>query len=311
MIKIEEIKYNIEKLSQTLPSFNIDSVYIEQNNILNKLKYKEDELHELRSCAKVLVSMAIGIAIDKQFKVNGETLTLDTKVYPIIKSVINIKNKNNLIKIEKWTLRNLLTHTTGYESQMMSERYIKDIDKDKLLDYALNYDIPYEVGKRFAYNNVEPFILAVFFQEAFKINLTDFINENIFKKLNITNFKWDNYGKYCPGATGLYMKHSDFHKVGQLLLNDGIYNNNQVISNKWIKEMCRLQLETPSAYKSERVLPKIGIGYYVFISRDGYIFRDGSNGQYIIVNKEKNILITIMSSEKDMKNVTEVLRNLI
>ena len=55
----------------------------------------------------------------------------------------------------------------------------------------------------------------------------------------------------------------------------------------------------------------MGIGYYVFISRDGYIFRDGSNGQYIIVNKEKKLLITIMSSEKEMKNVTEILRNII
>lgn len=58
-------------------------------------------------------------------------------------------------------------------------------------------------------------------------------------------------------------------------------------------------------------MPKIGIGYFTFISRDGYIFRDGSNGQYIILNKDKNLLITIMSTEKDMKNVTEILRNLI
>ena len=75
--------------------------------------------------------------------------------------------------------------------------------------------------------------------------------------------------------------------------------------------MCSIILETPSVYKPERVLPKIGIGYFTFISRNGYIFRDGSNGQYIILNKDKNILITIMSTEKDMKNVTEILRNLI
>lgn len=75
--------------------------------------------------------------------------------------------------------------------------------------------------------------------------------------------------------------------------------------------MCSIKLETPSVYKHERVLPKIGIGYFTFISRDGYIFRDGSNGQYIILNKDKNLLITIMSTEKDMKNVTEILRNLI
>ena len=75
--------------------------------------------------------------------------------------------------------------------------------------------------------------------------------------------------------------------------------------------MSSMQLETPTAYKPERVLPKLGIGYYTFISRDNYIFRDGSNGQYIIINKDKRILITIMSSEKDMKNVTEILRGLI
>lgn len=75
--------------------------------------------------------------------------------------------------------------------------------------------------------------------------------------------------------------------------------------------MCSLKLYTPSAYKPDRVFPKIGVGYYVFISRDGFVFRDGATGQYIILNKDKDILITIMSSEKNMKNVTEVLRNVI
>lgn len=311
MIDIEQIKEKVAMLSKSLSNLAIDSIFLEQDEKLDKVFYQEENLHELRSCAKVLVAMAIGIAMDKKFQVNGELLTLDTKIYPTIKSLVIIKDKNNLHKIKQWTLRNLLTHTTGYEAQMMSESFIKNIDKDKLLEYALNYDIPYEVGERFAYNNVEPFILSVFFQEAFDINLSDFINENIFKKLEIIDFQWENYGKYCPGATGLYMKHSDFHKIGELLLHDGVYNNSQVVPKDWINEMCRLQLETPSAYKKERVLPKIGIGYFTFISRDGFVFRDGSNGQYIIVNKEKNLLITIMATEKEMKNVTEILRDLI
>ena len=311
MINIEDIKDNVSILSKTLPSLNIDSVFIEQNGNVEKFFYNDEQLHELRSCAKLLVAMAIGIAIDKGLSIAGEPLTLNTKVFPIIKDIANITNKSNIDKMKEWTIKDLLTHTTGYEEQMMSERFIQDIDKDRLLDYALNYDIPYEVGTRFAYNNVEPFILSVFFQEAFNKNLTDFIDENIFKKLDISEYKWENYGKYCPGATGLYLKHSDFHKLGQLLLNEGKYNNNQIISSNWIKEMCSMKLETPSAYKPERVLPKIGIGYFIFISRDGYIFRDGSNGQYIILNKDKNLLITIMSTEKDMKNVTEILKNLI
>ena len=311
MINIKDVINNVTMLSQTLPSLNIDSIFIEQDGKIEKYFYKNEQLHELRSCAKLLVSMAIGIAIDKGLSIANEPLTLNTKIFPVIKDVTNITNINNIKKIKEWTIKDLLTHTTGYESQMMSERFIQDIDKDKLLDYALNYDIPYEVGTRFAYNNVEPFILSVFFQEAFNQNLADFIDEKIFKKLNILDYKWENYGKYCPGATGLYLKHSDFHKIGQLLLNEGKYNNNQIISSSWIKEMCSIKLEKPSAYKPERVLPKIGTGYFTFISRDGYIFRDGSNGQYIILNKDKNLLITIMSTEKDMKNVTEILRNLI
>lgn len=305
MININDIKNNIENLKKTLPSLEIDSIFLEQDRKIEKLFYKNECLHELRSCAKLLVAMAIGIAIDK------EMMTLDTLVYPSIKNIVDITNKNNLEKIKQWKVKDLLTHTTGYEKQMMSENYIKDIDKNKLLDYALNYNIQYDVGTRFAYNNVEPFILSVFFQESFNINLTDFIKENIFNKLDIIDYKWENYGKYCPASTGLYLRHSDFHKIGKLLLNGGKYNNIQVIPEKWLNQMCSLQFETPSAYKPERLLPKIGVGYYTFISRDGYVFRDGSNGQYIITNKDKNLLITIMSTEKDMKNVTEILRGLI
>lgn len=309
MVDINKIKKNIDSLSKEIGSLNIDSIFIEQDGKLDKVFYKDEQLHELRSCSKVLVAMAIGIAIEDKMLVNGIPLSLDTKIFPSIKKLVKIKNKNNLLKIQKWTIKNLLTHTTGYESQMMSERYIEDIDKNELLDYALNYDIPFDVGTRFAYNNLEPFILSVFFQESFGINLKDYINEKIFKKLNIKEFEWDNYGKYCPAATGLYLKHSDFHKIGQLLLSNGRYNGKQIIPEKWMIEITSLQLETPSVYKSERVFPKIGIGYYVFISRANYIFRDGACGQYIIVNKEKKLLITIMATEKCMKNVSEIFRD--
>lgn len=311
MVDINKIKENIDSFSKEIGSLNIDSIFIEQDGKLDKIFYKDEQLHELRSCSKVLVAMAIGIAIEDKMLVNGIPLSLDTKIFPSIKNLVKIKNKDNLLKIQTWTIKNLLTHTTGYESQMMSERYIEDIDKNELLDYALNYDIPFDVGTSFAYNNLEPFVLSVFFQESFGINLKDYINEKIFKKLNIKEFEWDNYGKYCPAATGLYLKHSDFHKIGLLLLNNGRYDGKQIIPGNWIVEMTSMQLETPSTYKPERVFSKIGVGYYTFISRDNYIFRDGSNGQYIIVNKEKKLLVTTMASEKDMKRITEIFRDII
>jgi len=307
MLNIENIKNNISELKKTLPSLNIDSIFLEQDEQVDKVFYNDECLHELRSCSKLLVAMAMGIAIDKGM------FSLDTLIYPILKNVVYIKNKKNIEKISKWNIRTLLTHTTGYEEIIMSAKEIKEkqLDTSNIINYALNVDIPYEVGERFAYNNVEPFILSVFFQEKFRINLSEFIKENIFDKLDIKEYKWDNYGKYCPGCTGLFLKHSDFHKIGKLLLNNGKYNNIQVIPEEWINEMCKMQFETPEICKKERVLPKYGVGYFTFISRDGIVFRDGSNGQNIIIDKNKNLLITIMSTEPNMKNITEVLRNLI
>lgn len=305
MVDINQLKNNVIKLSKKLNSFNIDSIFVEENEQIQKIFYKEKNLHELRSCSKLITALAVGILIEK------EMISLEERIYPVIKDLVTIKNESNIKKIEKWTVRDLLLHQTGYEGQMMSERYIENIDKEKLLEYALNYNIPYEVGTRYAYNNVEPFILSVFLKEKLNINLSDFVYENIFLPMNILEFKWDNYGKYCPGATGLFLSHENFHKIGQLLLNDGKYQEKQIVPKTWIEEMCKMQLETPSMYKEERVLPKVGVGYYTFISRDGYIFRDGAAGQYIILNKEKNLLITIMSTEKDMKNITEILRGII
>lgn len=307
MLNIENIKNNVSELKKTLPSLNIDSIFLEKDGEVDKVFYNDECLHELRSCSKLLVAMAIGIAIDK------EMFSLDTLVYPIIESAVHIMNKKNIEKISKWDIRTLLTHTTGYEEIIMSAKEIKEkqLDTSNIINYALNVDIPYEVGERFAYNNVEPFILSVFFQEKFGINLSEFIKNNIFDKLDIKEYKWDNYGKYCPGCTGLFLKHSDFHKIGKLLLNDGKYNDIQVIPENWINEMCKIQFETPEICKQERVLPKYGVGYFTFVSRDGIVFRDGSNGQNIIIDKSKNLLITIMSTEPNMKNVTEILRNLI
>ena len=162
MVNIDKIKENVNNLSKNLDSLNIDSVFVEQDNNIEKIFYKNEELHELRSCSKLLVAMAIGIAIEDKILVEDVPLSLDTKIYPLIQKIVDIKNENNLSKIQKWTIRNLLTHTTGYESQMMSERFIKNIDKNELLNYALNYEIPFDVGIRFAYNNVEPFVLSVF-----------------------------------------------------------------------------------------------------------------------------------------------------
>ena len=308
---IERIKEQKEKIfTSTGENVKIDSIMVDDNGLLSSYFYNPDSLHEMRSISKVMIVLAYGIAIDRKMVVKDQPITTETYVYPILKNLTTIK-KENVEKIKKWQIKTLLTYSTGYANQMFSEKFIKGRDEKTFIDYVLNYDLPNNPNEKYVYNNAEIFLLSVYFQEAFGINITEFILKEIFNPLGIKKFIWKNYGKYCPGGTGLYISHNDLFKIGELILHKGYFNGKQIISKKFIGEMCSAQIITPYAIKPERVLPKTGVGYIMHISRDGYFFKDGANGQYMIINFDKNLLITILSSEKEMKYVTEILRDII
>lgn len=289
---------------------NIDSIYHEKNGEIKKKIINNIKLHELRSCSKLLIAFAYGILLNRNVrcKFTDEILSINTKIFPTLSAVYNGAIPE---QVKDWTIKTLLTHSTGYDKMMLNEKHLESVDKNNLLKVLFETKLKYKANEHFTYSNVEPFLLSVFFQENFGQNIADFINANIFKPLNILNFEWLSLGKYCTGATGLMLNHNDFHKLGQLLMNNGNYQGCQIIPESWIKLMISKQVDCPDYYKPERLLPKLGAGYFTWISRDDIVFRDGSNGQYIICDFKNRQLITIMSSQKDMSLITECLRSLI
>ena len=289
---------------------NIDSIVVEEKGLMKAELIKDIKLHELRSCSKLLVAFAYGVALNEKFrcKQTDEVLSLDTKIYPTLKNVYCGEMPK---QVEEWTIRTLLTHSTGYEKMMLNERHLETIGKENVFKVLFDTNIKYGTGEHFTYSNVEPYLLSVFFQENFDISIAEFVKERIFKPLGIKDFEWSSIDKYCAGATGLKLNYNDFHKIGQLLMYKGKYQGQQIVPESWIEAMTSKQVECPDYYKPERVLPKLSAGYFVWLSRDGVLFRDGSNGQYIICDHNNNRLITIMSTQKDMALVTECLRGLI
>ncbi len=302
------IKKFLQKAKES--DVNIDSIIIEEKGFTKPEIINDINLHELRSCSKLLVAFAYGVALNEKFRCSqtGEVLSFDTKIYPTLKNVYSGEMPK---QVKEWTIRTLLTHSTGYEKMMFNEKHLETIGEENVFKVLFDTNIKYGTGQHFTYSNVEPYLLSVFFQENFNINVADFVNDRIFKPLGIKEFEWSNIGKYCAGATGLKLNCNDFDKIGRLLMYKGIYQGKQVVPENWIEEMISKQVECPDYYKPERVLPKLSAGYLVWLSRDGIVFRDGSNGQYIICDYNNNRLITIMSTEKDMSLVTECLRGLI
>lgn len=287
---------------------NIDSIVVEENGKIEECVINDIELHELRSCGKVLVAMAYGIAMENKMKCkDGKILTLETKVYPtLIKLVDGIPEQ-----VKEWNIRTLLTHSTGYEKMLFNKSHVEKLDEFKLLEILFEMPIKFKTDTHFTYSNVEPYLLSVFFKENFGVDISDFINETILKPIGIKKYIWEKFGNYCAGATASYFNYKDFHKIGKLLFDYGKYYDKQIVPKDWIKEMVKPQVHCPDYYKPERLLPKLDAGYFTWISRDGIVFRDASDGQYIICDYKNKRLVTIMSTQKDMSLVTECLRGLL
>jgi CubicO group peptidase (beta-lactamase class C family) len=291
---------------------NMDSIMISQGTDVFKHKFKnEDTLNDLRSISKPIIGLALGIAIENGLKLNGVPLTLDTKIFPFFKNRVKITNEKNIDKLEKVTLKHVLTHTIGYAEGLLFSKDIKEIDPFTLLDYVFNYKITYEPGECFVYSNVGPYILSALIQEEIGLNLSEWVNQILFQKIGIKKFEWKNYGKYCAGATGLKISHDDLHKIGQILLEKGVYEGKQLVSRQWVESMTVVQIPTPTMYDEKRVFPKYGYGFYIYICKNGNYYIDGTDGQYLIVLKDKGILITTFGHQSDMKPITECFKELI
>lgn len=270
-------------------------IYSQEKGILFE-EYKNEEIN-IRSIAKFVTSLACGILIDKS---NGD-FNEDTLIYDILKDKVEISNKDNILKLKNISVKDCLTHTMGYRDIILMSKDIGDLDKDKLLEYALSYPLYSNPGEEFLYSNAGYYVLSATMQEYLGYDLYDFINENIFRKLGIINPRWDMYGKYLVGASKLYLKADDLLKLGELVLNDGVYFNQRIVSSEWLGKMSSKLFKNEKDYVDQSYLSNDYYGYGLWTGKDGVTYASGSGGQYVIFLKKEGIIIVACNGENPNK----------
>lgn len=135
----------IEKILNKVKQYNvsIDSIVVEQENKIVEKEINNTELHELRSCAKIITGLAVGIAIseNKKLKYSDEILSLDTKIYSTLKRLVDFELPDY---VKKWTIKTLLTHSTGFETMMFNESHLKELGEVNLLEFLFKQKILFE-----------------------------------------------------------------------------------------------------------------------------------------------------------------------
>ena len=242
--------------------------------------------HDLRSVTKSIRSILLGIAIDKGFIDN-----IDDPISKYLKSPIPTKNLDE--RKDKITIRHLLTMSTGLDCNDWDKNSKGQEDKvyrkKDWLQYTLNLPMVNEPGTVSNYCSMGVVLLVEIISQASGITIDEFAKRFLFNPLGVSNVSWGHTSNKEIISSGkrLYMTSRDMAKIGQLILNNGKWNEKQVVSEKWIKESTApktkitgidygyLWWNIPFKAKEKMIVSKVATG---------------NGGQYIMVLPELDIV---------------------
>jgi CubicO group peptidase (beta-lactamase class C family) len=203
---------------------------------------------EAMSATAPIVGLAIGLLIDKGF-----LKSLDEPVsafYPEWKQ----DGKKDI------TVRHLLTHTSGLQNLADTE---KSMPNEVAL--VLNAGLNHKPGEVYSYNIKALNLLPGIVRKASGTNLVEFLKINLFEPLGIERYHWhfDQAGNLTAHA-GLEIYPEDFGKIGQLILNRGVWNGKRIIGENWLNQ----------SFAPNSLNPEIGLLWHITYENQHFIIND-------------------------------------
>ncbi len=258
--------------------------------------YRNDSLDHVRSVTKSIISLLTGIALDQG---------LIEDVYdPIEKYLGNKLAKYSGEKLNI-TIKDLLTMSAGFKWDEMSDvnefnRWVVSADP---VDYLFRRQFVDDPGTNFNYNSALPHILSRVITDVSGQSTFDFAMDHLFSKLDIDNVRWQKTRDgYYNGGAGLEIKPSDLLKIGIMVLKNGSYNGQRVVSEEWM--VTTFQDHLPVDPKDLNYT----YGYLWWINHidtlDIYSAR-GFGGQYLGVLPEQEMVYVVTSQWTNLEGRSE------
>ena len=246
--------------------------------------YREGtELHTMQSTTKSVVSIAIGMAI-----ADGALPGVETPVLPYLQGrpIHPDPRWSDLTVADLLTMRSGLEWsppegTTGYTAKhptTLMER------SDAWIPFILERSMRVAPGTEFEYVDAASVLLGEVFVQAVGERLDRYLDRRLFEPLGIDDWYW----KVSPAGEldtegGLYLTADGLARLGQLCLDEGRWNDAQLVPAAWIAESTaphvdRLGDNTSAGYGYQWWVPHHTDG-----ATDVYC-ASGFGGQFLIVS---------------------------
>ena len=262
--------------------------------------WRPEDLHRLASCTKSLSSLLVGIAIDR-----GELAGVDSPLLDFFPE----RRAAAGTGWEALRLEHLLTMSMGLDWTDAEAATFSPPDRDRFSD-AIARNVSTEPGTRFRYVSRNIDLLSMVLLQATGVHADTFAATYLFAPLGIETWDWErNRYEGHPAMSGtLMLRPRDMAKLGQLLLQEGSWNDRQVVSAGWLREST-----------TARFHPSPGDEYgYLWWGFDdpppGVEFASGDGSQFIFVAPALDlVVVTTGANEYNDKHsaILELIRELL
>jgi Beta-lactamase len=248
----------------------------------------------LYSTSKTFTSTAVGLAVsENRLKISDKVISFFPKDLPDTVTEF----------LKELTVKDVLMMSDGQEPDPTG---IVATKFNNWVKGFLSIPIKYEPGTVFLYNSMGTFMLSAIVQKVTGLKEIDYLRPRLFDPLGITGMDWEeNLQGINTGGWGLRLKTEDMAKMGQLYLQKGIWNGNQVLPAAWVAEATTTKIiQHPNLPQSVRDTSdwEQGYCYQIWRCRHNAYRADGAFGQYIIVMPDEDAVVAIQSETPDMQD---------
>lgn len=211
-----------------------------------KVVHTAEQMHDLRSITKSVVSLLVGIAIGE-----GKFPSIDSSAIDFFPEHAPARTTANA----RITFRHLLYMSSGiawneslpYRSSANSESLMNAALSP--LRYVFSQPVVTPPGTTYNYNGGNTFILGSAIDKVVG-ELAAYARVKLFERLDFGLSEWVYMpqGRDPAYASGLRLRPRDTAKLGQIMLTDGVWNGRQVLPKGWSAESIKPRINGSGAY---------------------------------------------------------------